>query len=65
MVTGLWGAGLLLDSALRVVMAFTLPVDLVPVLSVVLIVVTPALAKVLGKAYGRRIGLTSPRTADV
>lgn len=56
-VTLFWGVAFLLDSGLRVVMAYTLPIDIVPVLSVALIVVTVFLANALGKAYAARIGL--------
>ena len=56
-VTALWGVAFVLDSVLRVIMAYALPIDVVPVLSVALIVVTLALANLLGKAYARRAGL--------
>lgn len=56
-VTLFWGIAFLLDSALRVVMAYTLPIDIVPVLSVALVVVTVLLANLLGKAYAARTGL--------
>jgi hypothetical protein len=36
----LWGIGMLLDAALRVVMAYTLPADTVPVLSTALYAAT-------------------------
>lgn len=49
-----WGMAFLLDAAARVVMAYTLPLDLVPVLSVVLLVVMLAAVVEGGKAYGRR-----------
>ncbi|MEU5214246.1 VC0807 family protein [Streptomyces sp. NPDC020742] len=39
-LTVLWGCGLLVDAALRVLMAYTLPVDSVPALDGVLYVVT-------------------------
>ncbi|MFF4369538.1 VC0807 family protein [Streptomyces sp. NPDC001594] len=50
-----WGASFLIDSTARVVMAYTLPVDLVPVLSVILLVgMLMAVVKV-SRAYGRRM----------
>lgn len=60
-VTLFWGVAFLLDSGLRVVLAYTLPIDIVPVLSVVLIVVTVGLANLLGKAYATRVGLGKAR----
>lgn len=62
-VTLFWAVAFLLDSALRVVMAYTLPIDIVPVLSIALIVVTLVLANLLGKAYAARVGLGKPRSA--
>lgn len=35
MLTAIWGVGVLLDAAVRVVMAYTLPIDAVPALSTV------------------------------
>lgn len=53
-ITVLWSAAFLIDALARVVMAYTLPVDLVPVLSVVLLVVMLMLVVWLSKQYGRR-----------
>ncbi|MFG2669145.1 VC0807 family protein [Streptomyces sp. NPDC048387] len=50
-----WGASFLIDSAARVVMAYALPVDLVPVLSVVLLVGMLTAVVRISKAYGRRV----------
>ncbi|MFD9571111.1 VC0807 family protein [Streptomyces sp. NPDC059982] len=50
-----WGAAFLIDSAARIVMAYTLPVDLVPVLSVVMLVGMLMLVVKVSKAYGRRV----------
>ncbi|GHJ36183.1 VC0807 family protein [Streptomyces sp. TS71-3] len=48
-----WGAACLLDSALRVAMAFTLPVDVVPVLDDVLLAVTLGALLVFQRTYAR------------
>ncbi|WP_369357885.1 VC0807 family protein [Streptomyces sp. cg2] len=53
-MTGAWSAAFLLDSAARVVMAYTLPVDLVPVLSSALLVAMLVVVVRLGKVYGKR-----------
>lgn len=50
-----WGAAFLLDAASRIVMAYTMPVDLVPLLSVLLLVVMLVVIVQTGKAYGRRL----------
>ncbi|MEU7738910.1 VC0807 family protein [Nonomuraea sp. NPDC049158] len=59
--TAMWGAALLADAALRVVMAATLPVDAVPLLDDVLLIVTLAallvFQRLYGRAYLRRHGL--------
>ncbi|MYT27672.1 hypothetical protein GTY73_02230 [Streptomyces sp. SID8354] len=58
-----WGAACLVDSAARVVMAMSLPVDLVPVLDDVVLGVTVlailAFQRFFGRAYLRRNGLRS------
>ncbi|OQO89680.1 VC0807 family protein [Saccharomonospora piscinae] len=53
-ITALWGISFLIDAAARVVMAYTLPVDLVPVLSMLLILVMLTLVVIGSKAYARR-----------
>ncbi|MEU4586180.1 VC0807 family protein [Kitasatospora aureofaciens] len=50
-----WGAAFLIDSAARIVMAYTLPVDLVPVLSVVLLIGMLMTVVKISKSYGRRM----------
>ncbi|MEV6972612.1 VC0807 family protein [Kitasatospora sp. NPDC093806] len=50
-----WGAAFLIDSAARIAMAYTLPVDLVPVLSVVLLVGMLMAIVRISKSYGRRM----------
>ena len=47
----LWGIGTLLDSAVRVVMAYTLPVDEVPALATALYVITSAVLIVVTNIY--------------
>ncbi|WP_407555358.1 VC0807 family protein [Streptomyces sp. Pv4-95] len=58
-----WGVACLIDSTVRVVLAMTLPVDLVPVLDDVLLGVTVlailAFQRFFGRAYLRRNGLHS------
>lgn len=51
-----WGAAFLVDSAARIVMAVTLPVDLVPVLSTSVLLVLLVVVNQGSKAYGRRLG---------
>ncbi|MET7970474.1 VC0807 family protein [Micromonospora sp. NPDC005305] len=50
-----WGFGLafLVDAAARVVMSYTLPLDLVPVASVVLLAIMLTIVVQMGKAWGR------------
>ncbi|MEU6788486.1 VC0807 family protein [Nonomuraea angiospora] len=58
-----WGIACLADTAVRVVMAITLPIDLVPALDDALLVVTllviVAFQRFFGRAYLRRNGLRS------
>jgi hypothetical protein len=49
-----FGAAFLIDAAARIVMAYTLPVDTVSILSVLLLVVLLAAVVQIGKAYDRR-----------
>ncbi|QHC22580.1 VC0807 family protein [Streptomyces sp. GS7] len=51
-----WGGAFLLDAVARVVMAYTLPVDSVPSLGVVALVVMLCLAQAVVMVYGRRSG---------
>lgn len=53
-MTAAFGAAFLLDAAARVVMAYTLPVDVVPAASVGLLVLLLVAVVQGGKAYGRR-----------
>ncbi|NLU71789.1 hypothetical protein HCC61_03665 [Streptomyces sp. HNM0575] len=53
MCSAFWGAACLVDASLRIVMAMTLPVDLVPVLDDVLLVVTFAVLLLFQRVYGR------------
>jgi intracellular septation protein A len=52
-----WGTAFIVDAAARVVMAYTLPIDLVPVASVGLLVVMLILVNESAKLYGRRTGM--------
>ncbi|CAM5732362.1 hypothetical protein STENM223S_10746 [Streptomyces tendae] len=79
-LTVLWGVGLLCDALLRVVMAYTLPVDTVPALDGVLYAVswiglqvvtqvvlhrTGTLAKVFGdRVPGRRFSFGAGASSD-
>lgn len=53
-MTGGFGASFLADAAARVIMAYTLPLDLVPVLGVAVLLTLLILVVQLGKWYGRR-----------
>jgi len=55
--TVLWGVALLADAAGRVLMAYALPVDAVPVLGTALYVVPFVAVQVLQHLYFRRVGL--------
>lgn len=58
-----WGAGLLADAAVRVAMAYTLPVDAVPALGTALYVGTSLLLIAGTNVYYLRAGLFDPRSA--
>ncbi|WP_051898869.1 VC0807 family protein [Sciscionella sediminilitoris] len=64
LITTAWGIAFLLDAAARVIMAYTLPIDLVPLLSMLLLVGLLCLVVYLSKAYGRRAGLESPSRTE-
>lgn len=49
-----WGLAFLLDAAARVVMAYTLPVDLVPIASTLLLLILLVLIVQASKSYGKR-----------
>ena len=53
-LTAAWGAAFLLDAAARVVMAHTLPVDVVSLASTALLAVLLVIVLQASKAYGRR-----------
>ncbi|WP_051753516.1 VC0807 family protein [Streptosporangium amethystogenes] len=61
--TVLWGAGTLLDSAARVVMAYTLPVDAVPALGSALYAGTSITLMVIANIYFATVGLFDRRSA--
>ncbi|WP_262505823.1 VC0807 family protein [Streptomyces sp. TRM68367] len=63
-LTVLWGCGLLVDAALRVVMAYTLPVDTVPVLDGVLYAVTWLALQVVTQIALHRSGTLRKIFAD-
>ena len=52
-MTATWGAAFVIDSMARIVMAYTLPIDLVPVLSVLLLVMMLAAIVQTSKSYAR------------
>ena len=54
LMTLAWGCAFLIDAAARLVMAYTLPLDLVPLLSVLLLVFLLTAIVQAGKIYGRR-----------
>lgn len=58
-----WGVGLLADAALRVLMAYTLPVDEVPALGTALYVGTSAALIVIANVYYFAAGLFNRRSA--
>jgi len=53
----MWGTGLLIDAAVRVVISYTLPVDVVPALGGLLYPVTFGVLQVAGNIYFHRAGL--------
>ncbi|GAA3189420.1 MULTISPECIES: VC0807 family protein [Streptomyces] len=67
--SALWGVACLLDSALRVALAMTLPIDVVPALDDALLAVTLvtlfAVQRLFGRAYLRRHGLRRSGVAVV
>lgn len=50
-----WGSAFILDAIARVVMAYTLPLDLVPIASVGLLIVLLVVINEAVKLYGRRV----------
>lgn len=53
-ITAMWGIGLLLDAGVRVVLAYTLPVDRVPLISGLQYVVVYCCLEGATRVYGRR-----------
>jgi hypothetical protein len=58
----MWGIGLLVDAALRVLMAYKLPVDVVPALGSGLLIGTSLVLLVLVNIVQFRAGLFDPRS---
>jgi hypothetical protein len=54
LMTAAWALAFVLDAVARVVMAYTLPLDLVPLLSTVLLLVMLIIIVQASKAYGRK-----------
>ncbi|MEV0106291.1 VC0807 family protein [Nocardia sp. NPDC050799] len=54
-MTAAWGCAFVIDAVSRVVMAYTLPVDSVPLLSALLLVVMLVIVVQWSKSYGRRL----------
>lgn len=52
-VTVIWGVGFLLEAGIRVTLAFTLPVDIVPVVTAVQFIALIGLMLWVGPQYGR------------
>ena len=57
-----WGGAFLVDAVARVVMAYTLPVDVVPLLGVLLLVAMLTAVVAVSKVYGRRLLVAGPAT---
>jgi predicted PurR-regulated permease PerM len=55
LMTIFWGIAFLLDAVARVVMAYTLPVDVVPIASAVLLAVLLTAIVQWSRSYGRRV----------
>ena len=62
-VTTIWGVGFLLEAIIRVILAYSLPVDIVPAVTAVQFIVLLSLMLLIGPRYGRRFmadrGLTT------
>jgi hypothetical protein len=56
-LTVIWGVGLVVDAVIRLVFAYTLPVDIVPVSNGIQYFVIYALLQVISQVYFRRSGL--------
>lgn len=57
-MTAAWGVAFVADAVARVVMAYTLPLDVVPVLSTVLLIALLVAVHFAGKQLARRAGIT-------
>lgn len=55
--TAMWGVAILIDAVLRVVMAYTLPVESVPALQTGMFIVTGILMQVVTNVYYVQAGL--------
>lgn len=58
----MWGVGLLVDAAVRVVSAYTLPPDSVPALMTALYVVTLVVMNIVTNVYYANCGVRDPRS---
>ncbi|MCD2194883.1 hypothetical protein LQ327_16040 [Actinomycetospora endophytica] len=58
-LTVLWGVGLIVDAAIRIIFAYTLPVDAVPASNGIQYAVVYLLLQVITQVYLRRSGLMS------
>ncbi|GGX36253.1 VC0807 family protein [Streptomyces lomondensis] len=65
LMTAAWGAAFLIDAVARVVMAYTLPVDSVPLLGAGLLVVMLIAVVQFSKAYARRLAVRLGRPSSV
>lgn len=63
-VTAVWGVGLLADSGVRVALAYTLPVDQVPLISTLQYVVVYFALEIFSRVYLRRPAVRAQVTAE-
>lgn len=56
-LTAVWGVGLLVDAAIRVAVAYTLPIDVAPAVNGIQYFVVYAVLQVISQVYFRRSGL--------
>lgn len=56
-LTAIWGVGLLVDAAVRVVLALTLPIDVVPAVNGIQYAVVYVVLQAISQVYFRRSGL--------
>jgi hypothetical protein len=62
--TAMWGVGLVLDAGIRVVLAYSLPVDQVPLISTVQYIVVYALLQIVSQRYLRSKSLRDKVLAE-